>query len=164
MSCCNIIVNHFFIQFSMKFCFVFILIFSSFLSLTGQYVTTYDPQKEYNGYYKGKPESYYRDLAKKASKVKSAGILLTTAGTTGVITGALVISSATGPDSDEKEKTGAIILLSGAILMDVGIPLWIYGGIKKRNNLNAADLAVKNHTTSLYLAPVQSGIGLVCRF
>jgi hypothetical protein len=145
---------------------VLILIFVSGLmhSVSGQNNVNYDIQKEYNGYYKGKPESYYRDLAKKASNLKSKGILLTTLGFVGMTTGYIVSSTSDGIDSDSQNRTGALIFLSGSILMDIGIPLWIYGGIKRSNNIRAANLSIKNHTSGIYFRPVNTGIGLVYLF
>lgn len=82
--------------------------------------------------------SYYQDTFQKAKRQERTGTVLTIAGLTCSTLGYFMVSQFTYQNGDiamnATSMLGGILFLSGGILANVGIPLWISGGIKARNN------------------------------
>ncbi len=60
-------------------------------------------------------------------------------------------------------RISSIVFLTGLLIMDVGIPLWIAGGIKESNNKKAMKNC-KKPDASLNLGVTENGVGLVYKF
>ena len=100
------------------------------LSMGNAYLST-EGLKEGAGLYNGNPCSYYRLTLRNANSTKNAGILLTFVGLTSTCLGVITLVGKPGSTS------GAALYLGGAVVADLGIALWIYGGIKSANNRKA---------------------------
>ena len=58
--------------------------------------------------------------------------------------------------------THGYIFFGGTIVLSVGIPLWISGGIKASNNQKAMEII--NRKTNLSFEATNNGVGLVLSF
>lgn len=111
-----------------------------------------------NGLYKGYNYEYYHSLSRKARGTKSFGVIFTLLGL-----GAMVASSLNASDNGYASETDQTIYLAGFITFNIGIPLWISGGVKNKNNKKAMSRC-QNPNYSVNLGSTQNGFGLVMRF
>ena len=115
--------------------------------------------------YKGHNFSYYNEIYRKATVQRSAGIVLTVLGaflgTTGVIT-LSNNSKNSAYNNTSGNMLGTTILVLGAISFDVGLPMWISGGIKRSNNRKAMEEIERNMNLSFGVS--RDGVGLVLKF
>lgn len=99
---------------------------------------------------------YYEDLYNKAFSRRKIGNILTIFGASCGIVG-IVLS--TRADTDE---LGTALFMTGGIVINIGIPLWIAGGIKASNNKKAMEELKKQDSLTVGLSAY--GIGLAFRF
>lgn len=109
-----------------------------------------------SGLYRDHDYDYYGRLRSGALTKRNIGIGLTVAGISSVIAGAVGLANSPG------NKSASILLLSGAIISDVGIVLWISGGIKASNNKEAMEMTKRN--TNISFRTTSNGVGLVLNF
>jgi len=110
-----------------------------------------------SGIYRGQNYEYYHNIKQNAAGRKTFGVLLTLFGIGGMV-GAQVYA-AEGGDLE----TAQILDIVGFISFNIGIPLWISGGIKNKNNKKAMQKC-QNSNYSLNFGQTQHGIGLAFRF
>ena len=121
------------------------------------YVQNINPQtfdSEPYGIYNEHNYDYYNAIFKKATKLRNVGIILTSAGV-GLFVGALIASN-------YNLNTTGILLLSSVATISVGAPLWIAGGVKRKNNRKAMEQIKRNMSVSF--RTTNSGVGLVLNF
>jgi hypothetical protein len=102
---------------------------------------------------------YYNDQYNKASKQKTIGTYLTFSGAFMSITGYILLSNNTS--EEYKQPLGGVLFVIGTVALNVGIPLWISGSVKRANNARAME-SVKS--VGLSLETSTNGVGLVLRF
>ena len=117
-----------------------------------------EPIIENDGLYKGHDFNYYKVLFHKANSQKKIGVFLTIIGFGLEIAGTVMISDNTSAN----DYTGAALYVSGFIAFNVGVPLWIAGGIKRKNNKRAMEETKKG--LNLSIKNTEYGIGLVMNF
>ncbi len=146
------------------------------LSKNGQYIDLnefVDPPKQEaqvtdpgQAKYSGHNYNYYFAKYKGATSRRNIGIGLTILGTGLTIGGTAILAVESGKvasqQSDARINAGATMYLIGVISVNVGVPLWISGGIKRGNNKRAMD-ATRNNL-SLSAATTGHGIGLMFNF
>ena len=102
--------------------------------------------------YRGHDYAYYEQTYQKAMKLKRQGALLTflglTVGTLGVF---VTIDS-------PREIIGPLMAVGGGGLMDAGIFMWIYGGVKSANNHKAMKQC--KQSPKLSFGTTSQGVGL----
>jgi hypothetical protein len=108
---------------------------------------------DYRGNYQGHSYYYYDNLYHSARLRAGFGKVITISGI--VLAGYGLIF--TNPQYD-----GSASILLGSLMISVGVPLWISGGVKADNNRHAMDKIKKSTHLSMSLG--QYGIGLVYRF
>jgi len=113
---------------------------------------------EYSGLYNGQDYDHYQRLYKSYNKVKITGTIITIIGLGTITAGYLFGRSPAGMLSENDE----LIFWGGIVLVNIGMPLWISGGIVSSNNKKAMEII--NRDTSLSLRPTTNGIGLVFSF
>ncbi len=113
---------------------------------------------KYSGLYKGQDFDYYQKLYKKSKKVKVAGTIITAIGL-GTTTAGYFLGRSYASSSPENAE---LIFWGGIVLVNIGMPLWISGGIVSSNNKKAMEII--NRGTSLSLKATNNGIGLVFSF
>jgi len=104
--------------------------------------------------YKGQNYDYYNTTFNKATKMRNAGIILTSAGV-GLFIGAQIASNT-------NLNTTAVLLFSSIATLSAGVPLWIAGSIKRKNNRKAMEQIKRN--TSISFRTTNNGVGLVLTF
>jgi hypothetical protein len=114
-----------------------------------------DPDK-----YRGKDYKYYERLFYGARTRQRIGILFTFSGL-GLEIAGIVMSNKDNLTTAEMNRAAGIYL-AGAILENLGIPLWISGGIKKANNRKAMKKIKKQQ--DIYLGWNSYGVGVGFRF
>lgn len=111
------------------------------------------PLDIYTGTYKGQNFEHYFDLYMQAKKKRNIGRGLTFFGFGVNLIGALIlIQEQEGPD-------GIIMYFSGSAMMNVGIALWISGGVKTANNQKAMEGCKKD--VRLTFGNTPNGIGFM---
>lgn len=134
----------------------------------GQYITLekYSQQKDTeekvvpvaDSLYKGHDYNYYLGLYHKATSRKRAGIFLTVIGFGMEVAGIVLL----GDNTTANDNTGTGLYVAGSIAFNVGIPIWIANGIKRKNNKRAMGETKKD--LNLTLGPNQTGMGLAFHF
>lgn len=104
--------------------------------------------------YNGHNYDYYNAIFKKATKMRNAGISLTSAGV--ILYGGALLASGTNLN------TMAVLFFSSIATLCTGIPLWIVGGTKRKNNRKAMEQI--NRTINISFRPTHTGIRLVLNF
>ena len=99
---------------------------------------------------------YYSTQYNGASKQKLTGTYLTFSGAFLGVTGYILLNN--NSSESYKEPLGAILFVVGNLALNIGIPLWISGAVKARNNRNAMEEIQK---MNLSLKATGNGIGLV---
>ena len=61
-------------------------------------------------------------------------------------------------ETTQNDGGGSVLYVGGALMFHVGIPLWISGGVRKKNNYNA--MQRRENELSLSLVPSSYGRGL----
>ncbi len=112
---------------------------------TGEMAIYHSQNRLYNEHY-----NYYEKKYKRAKINKIFGVVLTIAGF-----GAQVYGLA------NDTFTNMYIFYGGAIVFNVGLPLWISGGIKASNNKKAMN---RTKNINLSLSTTNNGVGLVLNF
>jgi len=119
--------------------------------------------------YKGHNYDYYHVLHLKAQTQRNVGIGLTAGGLLFYIVGVQMATSAGYNehteefDDEEAAARAGLVIIGGAIMITVGIPLWISGGIKNSNN-KLAMAKCKQPNMSLKFGGTKNGLGLVLNF
>lgn len=111
--------------------------------------------------YEGHNYEYYAGIYKKATSLHRAGIGVTSAGAGIFLVGAILIINSDDIDDNDR-KAGDILLISGFISLNAGIPLWIVGGRMKINNRKAMEKTQRGVEFSFRLT--NNGVGLVMNF
>ena len=101
---------------------------------------------------------YYQDTYERAIKMKTSGTVLVLTGL--VLTNASLISYI--GNGNEHNAFSALSLLGGFAAINVGIPLWVAGGIKSKNNLDRIHSIKQN--INLSMNSTKNGVGLVLNF
>ena len=112
--------------------------------------------------YGGKPDSisnehnydYYNARFKKATKLRNAGICLTSA-SVGFYISALIASG-------YNLNTTAVLFFSSVSTLIAGVPLWIVGGSKRKKNKKEMKQIKRN--TNISFGITDNGVGLVFNF
>ena len=116
---------------------------------------TYGPVGLYNGH----DYDYYYKTSLNATSRRNCGIVFTFMGFL-TESAALLMVSTSVKESDKKIIN--IILVVGIVMENIGIPLWISGGIKRRNNLQIMEkMEMQEH---LSFGPTRHGVGFRFRF
>ncbi len=110
----------------------------------------------------GKPDSisnehnydYYNVRFKKLTKLRNAGICLTSA-SVGFYIGALITSG-------YNLNTTAVLFFSSVATLTAGVPLWIVGGLKRKKNRKEMEQIKRN--TNITFGTTYNGVGLVLNF
>ena len=102
----------------------------------------------------------FESLYKSASGTKGFGVTFTIIGFVGIIAGASMITD----QSYDNDPSGILLYYGGAVFFHVGIPFWISGGIKKRNNYNAMQRRKNELSLSLIPSNFGNGIGVALKF
>jgi len=117
--------------------------------------------------YRGEDYNYYFKESKKAKKLKATGMFFTALGIGTSVIGFRGLRRYIGTDreiSNSKAATNSSLLfITGLVILDIGIPLWVAGGIKNSNNKKAMKKC-KKPNPSLSLDISTDGIGLVYKF
>jgi len=113
---------------------------------------------EYFGLYEGQDYDYYQNLYKKSRKVKIAGTIITAIGL-GTTTAGYLLGRSYAKSSHENAE---LVFWGGIVLVNIGMPLWVSGGIVSANNKKAMEII--NHDAGLSLKATNNGIGLVYSF
>ncbi len=121
--------------------------YSSIIDNTGSNVAN-------DSLYRGHDYAYYNDLHLKARSQRAAGVLLTVFGFLSTVGGAVALS--------QGNENGAYFYVGGAILVNIGVPVWISGAVKTGNNRKAMEEAKRKK--SLSFIPVNQGLGLAFKF
>lgn len=111
--------------------------------------------------FKDKNYFHYMYEYHQAKKMKVTGIIFTYLGMGTVAIASLQLKAAYSNSTASRNAT--MVLLGGLVVMDIGIPLWIGGRIKAKNNVKALEKC-KNSNTSLNMGISENGIGLVFTF
>jgi hypothetical protein len=106
--------------------------------------------------YKGHDYHYYGRLYSNAITTRNTGIGLAIVGL-GCTIGGVLLNQKTGGDD-----SAALVYLGGSLMVDVGAFLWIYGGIKAKNNLNA--MTMTRLKVDVSFGPTNNGVGLALNF
>lgn len=106
--------------------------------------------------FEGHNYDYYGRLQSNALIKRNVGVGLTFFGVGCAIGGSLGLINSPG------DKGATLLYLGGAIIGDLGIVLWISGGIKASNNKDAMEKVQKN--TSLSFGPTNNGVGLILKY
>ncbi|NQU34203.1 MAG: hypothetical protein HQ521_13305 [Bacteroidetes bacterium] len=72
------------------------------------------------------------------------------------------IGGSLGLINSHGDKGATLLYLGGAIIGDLGIVLWISGGIKASNNKDAMEKVQKS--TNLSFGPTNNGVGLILKY
>ena len=113
-----------------------------------------------NGMYKGRDYEYYKKIYQKAIRQRNIGIPLTLFGLSSSIVGILINKD--GVYSDQASITVRILFWGGALMANVGTPLWIDGSAGAVNNKAAMKMTKEN--ASLSFSATNNGIGRVLSF
>lgn len=109
---------------------------------------------ESDSLYNGHNYDYYNDIFKKATKLRNIGIFLTSAGV-GLYVGAFVASGT-------NLNTTRVLFFSSIASLSTGVPLWIAGGVKRKNNRKTMEQIKRNMNISF--RTTHNGLGLVLNF
>ncbi len=113
------------------------------------------------GVYRGHNYNYYQNLRIKSTNQRNVGMFMFFLGFGCEVAGYLMVID----DKITNDGAGQIWILGGAILSNIGIPLWIAGGVKRANNKKAMELTQdKMNISSLSIKPTNNGLGLVLNF
>lgn len=112
---------------------------------------TEQPQ-ERGGLYRGHDYSYYSQLRRGALAKRNTGIVFTFLGLGACVAGSMMLID------NPNDEAGAGLYIGGAVIGDIGIVLWIAGGIKAANNRKAMEQCHNN--LKLSFGPTQNGVGL----
>jgi hypothetical protein len=119
-----------------------------------QYMNLHTYVSESDSLYNGHNYEYYNNIYRKANTLKVTGMVFTFLGIGLGTTGAIL----TGTDLNK----GAPMFLTGFIIANFGAPLWIAGGMKRKNNRKAMEQIKRNPNISF--RTTETGIGLVLNF
>lgn len=145
----------------MKKTFLFIsVLFAGMLMLAQQKIS--DEQyknlqifvSESDSLHNGHNYDYYNTIFKKATKQRNAGISLTSAAV-GLYVGALIASGT-------NLNITSVLFFSSVATLSAGVPLWIVGGMKRKNNRKAMEQIKRN--VSISFRTTNNGIALVLNF
>lgn len=123
--------------------------------------------KDLPEFWRGGDYNYYFEESKKAKKLKATGMFFTALGLGTAVIGFRSLRKYINEDGEIRNTSGArntsLLFLTGLVIMDIGIPLWIAGGIKYSNNKKAMQKC-KKPDASLNIGISADGVGLVYRF
>ncbi|MFC2101711.1 hypothetical protein ACFLS7_01835 [Bacteroidota bacterium] len=122
----------------------------SYVQYTNLQTFSSEPDSLYNGH----NHDYYNAIFKKATKLRNAGIILTSVGV-GLFVGSQIASNT-------NLNTTTILFLSSVSAISAGTPLWISGSVKRKNNRKAMEKIKGNMSISFRTTP--NGVGLVLNF
>jgi len=110
-----------------------------------------------------KDYNYFHHEYQRAKKIEKLGVIITVVGAG--LSGFGFTSRSRGESTEDAtaSKLGSVMLISGLAMVSVGIPLWISGGIKSRNNKAAMD-QLKTPKTSFNLGISENGLAIVFVF
>jgi hypothetical protein len=108
--------------------------------------------------YRGHDMAYYQYMCDRASAQQGAGVIFTILGVLSELGGLIVINEGEG----DPENIGKGLIIGGAIMGTIGIPLLISGSVRKANNRRAIE-EIKSKT-SLTFGPTTNGVGLTLKF
>ncbi|MCF8348019.1 MAG: hypothetical protein K9G61_04335 [Bacteroidales bacterium] len=109
-----------------------------------------------NVLYRGHDFTYYEQTYQKAMKIKRQGALLTFLGLTVGTLGVFVTID------NPREIIGPLMAVGGGGMMDAGIFMWIYGGVKSANNRKAMNQC--KQSTKLSFGTTSQGVGFRLKF
>ncbi len=109
---------------------------------------------EFDSLYNGHNYDYYNAIFKKATNLRNAGISLTSAGVCFYV-GSFIASGV-------NLNTTAVLFLLSVATISLGVPLWIAGGVNRKNNRKVMEQIKKN--TSISFRVASNGVGLVFSF
>jgi len=112
---------------------------------------------ERQGYYKGHDYSYYQSKYKPAKRMQRIGIAITILGI-GVGTGIYFVAKSMDSMNAAKDE----FLPASVIVINVGISLWVSGGIIASNNKKAIEKIKRD--ANLSFGVTNNGVGLVLNF
>lgn len=104
--------------------------------------------------YHGHNHDYYNVIFEKATKQRNAGIIITSAGV-GLFVGAQIASNT-------NLNTTAILFITSVAAISAGVPLWISGSVKRKNNRIAMEKIKRAMSISFRTSP--NGLGFVLNF
>ena len=116
------------------------------------------------GLYKGHDYNYYNEKYMKANGQKRFGVIFTLLGTGLAVGGVVILANEANKYvyNESNVVVGALMYVNGIILFNIGVPLWISGGIKKTNNRRAMEATKRS--MNLSLGTTNNGAGLIVRF
>lgn len=115
---------------------------------------TNDPEE----YYKGHNYDYYNEIYRKATVTRNLGMIFTLSGIGVGIGGVLLMSTNTTANA----YAGLVISFVGFIVINVGVPIWLAGGVQRTNNRKVMEEIKRN--MNLSLRTTNNGVGLVLNF
>lgn len=95
--------------------------------------------------------AYYKTTMVRATRMRNAGIILTSAAA-GLYAAALISANA-------NTRISPIFLTTWFCAINIGVPLWIAGGIKRKNNRKKIEQISK--TLRISFGITNNGVGLV---
>lgn len=119
-----------------------------------QYMNLQTYGGESDSLYNGHNYDYYKAIFKKVTKLRNAGISLTSAGVGLYITALLA--------SGTNLNTTAVLFFSSVATLCTGVPLWIVGGSKRKKSRKEMEQIKRN--TNISFRTTHNGVGLVLNF
>jgi hypothetical protein len=120
--------------------------------------------------YNGHNYDYYNAKYIRAASAKKTGIILTLtgagAGIVGLVTSALLAQDAYGGENEALFVGGVFMFVAGVTVLNVGIPFWVAGGIKKSNNRKAMEKGWpkrKPDENVLSFGTTKNGVGFILK-
>ena len=119
--------------------------------------------KEQSKVYHGYEYEYYQKTFRKATIQRNCGIGGTVLGL-GLLAGSFIIAPMgySSYTNDANATASNVLGYSGLICVFVGIPIWISGGVKRKNNKKAMELM--EGKIGLSLGTTGNGMGLIFKF
>jgi hypothetical protein len=110
--------------------------------------------------YRGHDLAYYQDAYRRARGQAGVGAFFTFFGIVCELGGLIIINS--GDGEGDPENIGKGLIIGGAVMGTIGIPILISGGVKRANNGRAIEEIERK--TSLTFGPTNNGVGLTLSF
>jgi hypothetical protein len=106
--------------------------------------------------YRGHDCAYYGQTYQKAAWLKRKGVLFTFLGVTVTTLGIFVTKD------HPQQIIDPLLAVGGGAMMDAGVFMWIYGGVKSANNRKAMNQC--KQTTMLSFGTTSQGVGFRLKF
>ncbi len=119
-----------------------------------QYLNLQTYGGESDSLYNGHNYDYYNAKFKKATRLRNAGICLTSA-SAGLYIGAIVASGT-------NLNTTSVLFFSSVATLSAGVPLWIVGGTKRKKSRKGMEQIKRDNGISF--RTTYNGVGLVLNF